>query len=60
MKDEILEELWKVKDQIASEAKGNAQALLARLRAVEQQSGHRIVNRTNLVEQLDVDARGAF
>ncbi len=47
MKDEILEELWKVKDQIASEAKGSTQALFEHLRTVERESSHRKVNRTD-------------
>ena len=46
MKDEILEELWMIKDQIASEAKGSTQALFKRLRAIERKSPHQTVNRT--------------
>jgi len=46
MKDEILEELWKAKDQIAAETKGSAKALFERLRALEQKSSHPVVNHT--------------
>ena len=34
MKDEIIEELWRVKDQITAETKGNTQALFDRLRTI--------------------------
>ncbi|MDP6629576.1 MAG: hypothetical protein QGH42_02060 [Kiritimatiellia bacterium] len=46
MKDEILEELWRVKDQISDEAKGNTQALFDRLRNIKLTSTQRMVNRT--------------
>jgi len=46
MKDEILEELWKIKDQIASETKGNPKLLFERLRAVERNTSHPVVDRT--------------
>jgi hypothetical protein len=47
MKDEILEELWKAKDQIASEAKGNTQALFDRLRTIKLTPSQQLVNRTS-------------
>ncbi len=47
MKDEILEEMWAIKDQIASETKEDTQALFDRLRAVELKPSHRLVNRTS-------------
>lgn len=47
MKDEILEELWRVKDQIAAETKGNTQALFDRLRKVKLAPSQQIVNRTS-------------
>ena len=46
MKDEILTELWSIKDQIAAEAKGNTRALFERLKMIQKQSGHSVVNRT--------------
>jgi len=45
MRDEIIEELWRVKDQIAAETKGNTQALFERLRSVKLQPSQRMVNR---------------
>ena len=47
MKDEIIEELWRVKDQIAVETKGNTQALFERLRAIELKPSQRMVNRSS-------------
>jgi len=46
MKDEILAELWSIKDQIATETKGNARALFERLKMIQKQSGHSVVNLT--------------
>ena len=46
MKDDILEELWRIKDQIAMETKGSTQALFDRLRAVALRPSHRLVNLT--------------
>lgn len=46
MKDEILQELWKVKDQIASETK-NTQALFERLRGIQLKPSQRLVDRTS-------------
>lgn len=48
MKDDILEELWRIKDQIATETKGSTQALFERLRAVALGPSHRLVNLTAL------------
>ena len=47
MKDEILEELWRVKDQIADETKGNTQALFERLRNVKLTPSQHMVDRTS-------------
>jgi len=47
MKDEIIEELWRVKAQIASETKGNTRVLFERLRAIELNPSQRLVNRTS-------------
>jgi len=47
MKDEILEELWRVKDQITAETKGNTQALFERLRNVKLTPSQRMVDRTS-------------
>ncbi len=47
MKDEILEELWRVKDQIAAEAKGNTQVLFERLRNVKLNPSQHMVDRTS-------------
>jgi hypothetical protein len=46
MKDEILEELWRVKDQITAESKGNTQALFDRLRRIKLTASQRMVNHT--------------
>ena len=47
MKDEILEELWKIKDQITAETKGNTQALFERLRTIKLSPSQRSVNRVS-------------
>ena len=47
MKDEIMEELWRVKDQIAGETKGNTQALFERLRNVKLTPSQHMVDRTS-------------
>jgi len=46
MKDEILTELWLIKNQIATETKGNTRALFERLKMIQKESGHSVVNRT--------------
>lgn len=48
MKDDILEELWRIKDQISNETKGSTQVLFARLRAVALSPSQRMVNLTVL------------
>ncbi len=45
MKDEILEELWQVKDQIAAETGGDTRALFDRLRRIKLTSSQHMVNR---------------
>ena len=47
MKDEILEELWRVKDQISAETKGNTQALFERLRTIKLTPSQHMVDRTS-------------
>ena len=47
MKDEILEELWRAKDQILAETKGNTQVLFDRLRKVKLRPSQHMVNRTS-------------
>jgi len=47
MKDEIIEELWRVKDQITAETKGNTQALFDRLRTIRLKPSQNMVNRTS-------------
>ena len=51
MKDEILTELWSIKDQIATETKGNTQALFERLKAIQDKSDHPVVNRTHKLKK---------
>jgi hypothetical protein len=46
MKDEILTELWSIKDQIAAETKGSTRALFERLKVIQNKSGRPIINRT--------------
>ena len=59
MKDDILEELWRIKDQIATETKGSTQALFERLRAVALGPSHRIVNLTAVCSHRLRDKRVA-
>jgi hypothetical protein len=47
MKDEIIEELWKIKNQIGSETKNNTKALFERLRKIELKPTQHLVNRTS-------------
>ncbi len=47
MKDEIIEELWRVKDQISVETKGNTQTLFDRLRSIKLTPPQRMVNRAS-------------
>lgn len=44
MADEIIEELWKIKDGIAQEYGFNLDALVAHLKAQELSSGQKVVN----------------
>ena len=46
MKDEIIEELWQIKDQIGSETKNNTKALFERLRKIKLKPTQHLVNRT--------------
>ena len=44
MADEIIEELWKIKDGIAQEYGFNLDSLVAHLKARELSSGQKVVN----------------
>lgn len=44
MVDEIIEELWKIKDDIAQEHGLNLDLLVAHLRAQEMSTGQNVVN----------------
>jgi hypothetical protein len=44
MADEIIRELWKVKDAIAQEYGCDVKALVAHLRAKEREGDHRVIN----------------
>jgi len=46
MKDEVLTELWKVKDRISKESDYNSQKLYERLKKVERSLDRPVVNRT--------------
>lgn len=48
MKDEIIEELWQIKDQINAETKCNTRVLFERLRAIKLKPAQRLVNRASL------------
>jgi len=50
MKDEIITELWKVKDEIAEETHCDTKVLFQRLRKIQDSSSHPIANRTSLRE----------
>jgi hypothetical protein len=47
MKDEILAELWAIKDGIAKECGYDVKRLFDRLKKSQKKSKHRLVNRTN-------------
>ena len=47
MKDEILTELWQVKDDIAKESNHNVRDLFERLRKVQTASKHPTVDRSS-------------
>ena len=47
MKDEIIKEVWKAKDQIARECGHDLNKLAALLRKKQQERGHETVNLTN-------------
>lgn len=46
MKDEIIEELWRAKDQIAAETKENTQVLFKHLRLIKLKPSQRMANRS--------------
>jgi hypothetical protein len=47
MKDEIIKEVWKAKDEIAQECGHDLHKLAAMLRERQQQRQHKTVNLTN-------------
>ena len=49
MRDEIIEELWRVKDSIATEHGGNLTALISHLRGIEQRERHRTIDAIEVV-----------
>jgi len=60
MPDEILEELWKIKDSIAEEYAGDVRALVAHLRTRKRRADQQTVDlrRMKLIaEQGQADAR---
>ena len=52
MKDEIIEELWRAKDQIAAETKGNTQEFFKHLRLIKLKPSQRMVNRSKAYKPL--------
>lgn len=44
MKDEILEELWAIKDGIAQDANYDVSALMSQLKTAQSQSSRKVVN----------------
>ena len=48
MKDEILEELWQIKDRIAKETNYSTISLFERLKNIQKESHNSVVNRTKL------------
>ena len=50
MKNEILQELWKIKDQVAVECDYDIEKLAKKLRAKEKESKVSIVNLTTKVQ----------
>ena len=55
MRDEIIEELWQIKDELAREAKYDVHVLCRELRAKQTTSTARIVDRSSI---LTVSAKG--
>ena len=51
MKDEVLAELWAVKDQISKEVDYDSHKLFERLKKVERDLDRPVVNRTHLRKQ---------
>jgi len=47
MKDEIIEELWKAKDDLARECGYDLNKLAALLRSAQEQGKHKVVDYTN-------------
>lgn len=45
MKDEILTELWLIKDTIAKENNNDVKSLMIHLKNIQDSSGRRVVNR---------------
>ena len=55
MADEIIKELWKIKDAIANECGCDVKALVARLRAKEHEGEQQVVNLRHLKQTAEQD-----
>jgi hypothetical protein len=53
MKDEVLAELWQVKDQLARESGRDVRSLLAKLRLAQASSPHPTVNLARKRQQAE-------
>jgi hypothetical protein len=66
MADEIIKELWKIKDDIATEYHGDVKALFAHLRAKKHVGDQRMVDLRSVKQtveqgaQTDLDQRGTL
>jgi len=59
MKDEIIQELWRIKDQLAREAKYDIHVLCRELREKQKSSRAEIVDRSARISGSEVVAREA-
>ena len=58
MPDEIIRELWQIKDGIAQEHGYDLDVLVAHLRRDESQSGRSVVDRQSMLKRAEQDAAG--
>ena len=54
MKDEVLTELWKIKDSIAKENNHDVGTLMMHLKKVQATSGRKTINRYQNIKKLPV------